>query len=195
METGLLGREGGAFLLFLCCWTSRGGWRDSFVLGTQGSPSWSPRLGRRPLVPENKMVTCCFLSDPRTHGMGRGTYYSRSLSIRLFIPAPLIRPPGPLAPSLSISPLISPHPPIDPTPLLPVHLPSLHICPSDHLVVRPSCCTAHIQCACSGPTLHLREKWAWSLDLRKPLSEASFLESPACMSLLIPLGRERRPAA
>ena len=84
---------------------SRGGWRDSFVfLGTQGSPSWSPRLGRRPLVPSaGKMVTCCFLSDPRTHGMGRGTYYSRFCPSVCSSLHPPIRPPGPLALSLHFS--------------------------------------------------------------------------------------------
>ena len=86
-------REGGVTLSFCSsvAGPSRGGQRDSFgFLGTQGSPSWSPRFGRRPLVlSAGEILTCCFLSNPRMCGVGRGTYYSlMCLSVRLFIPAP-----------------------------------------------------------------------------------------------------------
>lgn len=144
-------------LLFLCCWDPQEVGGGQMLLGTGKPILEPPRLGKETPASAGKMVTCCFLSDPRTHGMGRGIKLS-CLSIRLFIPAPSHPSPGPLA----LSPFLhsSAHPPIDPTspPACPLcrSSPHLSIRPP---VVRPSCCTAHIQCACSGPTLHLREKW------------------------------------
>ena len=129
-------REGGVTLSFCSsvAGPSRGGQRDSFgFLGTQGSSSWSLTLGRRPLVlSAGEIPTCCFLSDLRMCGVGCGTYYSlMCLSVRLFIPAPSHPSPWP---SCSLPQFLhsSAHPPIDPATLLPVHPPSLHVCPSIH---------------------------------------------------------------
>ena len=84
------------------------------------------------MLSAGEIPTCCFLSDPRMCGVGCGTYYSlMCLSVRLFIPAPSHPSPWP---SCSLLPFLhsSAHPPIDPATLLPVHPPSLHVCPSIH---------------------------------------------------------------
>lgn len=93
------------------------------------------------------------------------------LSIRLFIPAPSHLSPWP---SCSLSPLLhsSAHPPNDHTTLLPVHPPSLHVCPSDHpWSVRPA--VQHIfSVRAQGQPCILQRSGAWSLDPRKLFSES-----------------------
>lgn len=174
---------------------SRGGRKDSFgFLGTQGSPSWSLRLGRRPLVPSaGEMLTCCSRVIPGRVGWDVVlTTYSLSVC-RLFVPAPSHPSPWP---SCSLPPFLhwSAHPPIDPAALLSVHPPSLHVCPSIHLW---SVCPVvqHIfSVRAQGQHRMLQRSEPWSLDSWKPFSESVLPGvSSVCVSLT-PSGRARRPA-
>lgn len=174
---------------------SRGGRKDSFsFLWTQGSPSWSLRLGRRPLVPSaGEMPTYCSRAIRGRVGWDV-VLTTHSLSIcRLFIPAPSHLSPWP---SCSLPPFLhsSAHPPIDPAALLSVHPPSLHVCPSIHpWSVRPV--VQHkFSVRAQGQPCMLQRSELWSLDSQKPFSERVLPGiSNACVSL-IPLGRVRRPA-
>ena len=173
---------------------SRDGRRDSFsFLGTQGSPSW--RLGRRPLVPSaGEMVTCCFLSDPRTRGVGRGTYYSRFCPSVCSSLHPPICLPGPLALSLHFST----HLLTRPMTTLPSCLSTHHLFTSVHPTTRgPSVLlySTYSVCMLRASPASYREVGHGPWTQGSCSLKASLLESPACMSLLIPLGRERRPAA
>lgn len=174
---------------------SRGGRKDSSgFLGTQGSPSWSLRLGRRPLVPSaGEMLTCCSRVIPGRVGWDVVlTTYSLSVC-RLFVPAPSHPSPWP---SCSLPPFLhwSAHPPFDPAALLSVHPPSLHVCPSIHLwAVCPV--VQHIfSVRAQGQPRMLQRSEPWSLDSRKPFSESVLPGvSSVCVSLT-PSGRVRRPA-
>ena len=163
---------------------SRGGRKDSFgFLGTQGSPSWSLRLGRRPLVPSaGEMPTYCSRVIPGRVGWDV-VLTTHSLSVVCSSLRPLIRLRGPPALSLCFStPLLT-----CPLTQLPSCLSTCHLFTSVHPSTRGpsvllyntySVCMLRANPACYREVSH--GPWTHGNHSLK----ASFPESPVCVSLL-----------